>query len=275
MIKRNLSNILNQRYDKTALSRNRRIDYTCAMKILPMKTTTIKHITNKILKIAKIALLTLGSLFTILCVLSLTPLPYYTRAWLGRSINCDKNFTPRYIIMLGGGGMPSEENLIRLYYTAEAATIFPLAQIIVAHPFDSISYIKMRHDLMIRGIDSSRIHFEHFGLNTRAQALFTAKLFPDSKTANTMIVSSPEHIRRSIFTFRKAGYTSLCGYAATEIDMDIDLTVDQRIVGGRRFIPNVDNNVGMRYNFWTYFKIEISCLREFTALSYYWIKGWI
>ncbi len=171
--------------------------------------------------------------------------------------------------------MPGEENLIRLYYTAEAANLYPEAKIIIAHPFDSVVYVRMKRDLMLRGVDSIRIHFEDLGLNTRAQAIFTSECFPDAIKSNVCLVSSPEHIRRSILTFRKVGFCSLCGYGAVDVDMNIDLTVDAHIVGGRRFIPNVDNNVGMRYNFWTYLKIEISCLREFVALSYYWAKGWI
>jgi len=235
----------------------------------------ITQIAKRTLHTIKISVFILGCLFLIMCILSLTPAPYYTRAWLGRSLNTDKNFAPQYIIMLGGGGMPGEENLIRLYYTAEAATLYPNAHLIIDHPYDSLVYARMKNDLVLRGVDSSRISFEKFGLNTRAQALYTASFFPQIQHANICIVSSPEHIRRAILTFRKAGFNSLCGYGAVDVDMNIDLTIDKRIVGGRRYIPNIDNNVGMRYNFWTYFKIEISCLREFVALTYYWAKDWI
>ena len=235
----------------------------------------IKPIALKAAHSVKIMVLVFGTLFISLSILAFTSLPYTTRAWLGKSLNSDKYFTPQYIIMLGGGGMPGEENLIRLYYTAEAAAIFPHAQIIVDHPYDSLVYARMKNELIIHGVDSSRIHFEKLGLNTRAQALYTADQYPAAMHSKICIVSSPEHIRRSILTFRKAGFTSLCGYGAVDVDMNIDLTVERLKVGGRRFIPDVDNNVGMRYNFWTYFKIEISCLREFVAISYYWAKGWI
>ena len=34
-------------------------------------------------------------------------------------------------------------------------------------------------------------------------------------------------------------------------------------------------NVALRYNMWSYMQYEIIVLREYTAIAYYWVKGWI
>ena len=37
-------------------------------------------------------------------------------------------------------------------------------------------------------------------------------------------------------------------------------------------MPEVGNNLNIRYNFWNYLKLEITCLREFSAIAYYKIE---
>mgnify|MGYP006090763245 FL=1 len=34
-------------------------------------------------------------------------------------------------------------------------------------------------------------------------------------------------------------------------------------------------NLALRYNMWSYMQYEIIVLREYTAIAYYWMKGWI
>jgi len=209
----------------------------------------------------------------IMCLLAFTSLPYWARYSLG--VHKGKyNFKPGYIIMLGGNGMPSEDNLMRLYYTADIGTKYNLAKIILAHP-DSMIYGKMKKELIIKGIDSTRIFFETKGKNTRAEALNIAAVFPEAVNAKVVIVSSPEHIYRAFLVFRKAGFTNIGACPSFENDVSIDLTYDERKLGGRKHIPDIAKNISMRYNFWSYFKLEITCLREYMALGYYYIKGWI
>jgi len=148
------------------------------------------------------------------------------------------------------------------------------ARIILAHP-DSIVYGKMKKELMVRGIDSTRISFETQGKNTRAEALNIAAIFPEAVSAKVIIVSSPEHIYRSILVFKKAGFTNIGACPSFENGVSVDLSYDETKLGGRKHVPDVGNNLIMRYNFWSYFKLEITCLREYTALGYYYIKGWI
>lgn len=61
-----------------------------------------------------------GIIFIVFLILALTPAPFYMHYALGTDPNKSKaDFTPEYILMLGG--MPSEDNLMRLYYVAEYA----------------------------------------------------------------------------------------------------------------------------------------------------------
>ena len=65
-------------------------------------------------------------------------------------------------------------------------------------------------ELINRGIHENRILFEQHGTNTRSQALnlrlFHGRLLVRS---SLLIVSSPEHMRRSILSFRKAGFKEI------------------------------------------------------------------
>lgn len=177
--------------------------------------------------------------------------------------------------MLGGGGMPSGDNLMRLNYTFDLARENKTSGIIIVHPLDSSVYAKMKNELIIRDIDSLRIFFESHGTNTRSQALGLAKMFPKTVNAKITIVTSPEYMLRSVLVFRKIGYKNIGTCPAFEENMATDLSFDGKNLGGRKYIPDIGKNVNIRYNFWSYLKIEIDCLREFTALTYYKLKGWI
>ena len=34
-------------------------------------------------------------------------------------------------------------------------------------------------------------------------------------------------------------------------------------------------SLNIRYNMWSYLKYEITVMREWCAIAYYWIRGWI
>jgi hypothetical protein len=53
------------------------------------------------------------------------------------------------------------------------------------------------------------------------------------------------------------------------------LKYSHKKLGGKKFTPDVSENMGLRYNYWNYLKLEITCLREFAALCYYKVNGWI
>ena len=40
-------------------------------------------------------------------------------------------------------------------------------------------------------------------------------------------------------------------------------------------MPDISGNPDLRYTFWNYLKLEITCLREYVAIAYYWMNDWI
>jgi uncharacterized SAM-binding protein YcdF (DUF218 family) len=235
-----------------------------------------KKVTQNILKIVSYTLIISGIIFLFLITLAFTPLPYYWRNWLA-NIEKYEVSQPDYIIMLGGGGMPSEDNLIRLYYTAQLGIDNPKAYIIIAHPKDSSVQCQMRQELMIRGIDSVQIRFASEGTNTQSQIMILKDSFPEILLKKAIVITSPEQIRRTLLAFRKAGFKHIGGLPSFSqaMDRDFDLQFNNRKLKGSKYIPEVGDKLSLRYNFWNYLKLEITCLRELTALAYYKLNGWI
>jgi uncharacterized SAM-binding protein YcdF (DUF218 family) len=218
--------------------------------------------------------LVLGSFLFILLILSFTRIPYDVSAWLGKK-SSRYTYKPDAIVFLGGSGMPSEANLIRLYYTSALAQKYPKAEIWIVHPKDTNVIADMRDELILHNVDSNRIHIEKLGTNTRDQALSLARDAHQLLFRKLVLVTSPENMLRSVKTFRKAGFRNVGGEAAFENAMFADLGFDYKKLGGRKYIPDVSSNLGLRYNFWNYLKLEINCLREFTAIAYYELNGWM
>jgi uncharacterized SAM-binding protein YcdF (DUF218 family) len=115
-----------------------------------------------------------GSLFLLQILLALTSAPFWI--WYGMGTKyAGISRPPDYIVVLGGGGMPSESGLMRCWYADKAAGFFPDAKVIIALPgdtADSLSSVNgMKKELILRGIAPERILFEDSGTNTRAQAM--------------------------------------------------------------------------------------------------------
>ena len=201
-------------------------------------------------------------------------LPYDAVHWLGTS-KSEYKFQPQALVFLGGSGMPSEANLIRLYYTSALAGKFPGSKVIIVHPKDTAVIALMREELMLHHVDSTRISVEKRGTNTREQAMKLAEDFPELKSKNIVIITSTENMRRSVQVFRKLGFAHVGGQACFENAMFVDLEYDYKKLGGKKFVPDVSSNQGLRYNFWNYLKLEITFLRELTAIGYYKLNGWI
>ena len=122
------------------------------------------------LRILRIFLMVAGFFFLAALVVAFTSLPFWGIYWLGTS-KSELKSTPATIVLLGGGGMPGAENLMRIWHTGNAAGSFPDAGIIIAMPGDTTNLKStpqmMKAELVIRGIASSRIHIENEGTNTR------------------------------------------------------------------------------------------------------------
>ena len=226
---------------------------------------------KKLGKALRIFFFVLGILFTAMIVLAFTPVPFYMYFHLGQDPYGEVELSqPSHVVMLGGGAMPSEDNLIRLYHASAIARHFGIPVILV-HPEDSVCQAEMTRLLRQDGVDS--IMYMTAGSNTRSQAIGLKEAFPELTQQQIIVVTSPEHVTRAVKCLRKVGFEDLIGKAAYPATVDFDLSLEKEKLGGNGAVPAVEN-INMRYNFFNYLKLEITCLREYCALAYYRIKGW-
>jgi uncharacterized SAM-binding protein YcdF (DUF218 family) len=213
--------------------------------------------------------------FTLVALaLSFTDIPYHAYHRLGTK-NSAMNRAPEMIVILSGSGMPSPDGLIRAWYGAQAARKYPGARIVIALPYDEGDSLKplklMANELMAKGIDDGRIQFEPHGFNTRSQALNVAAMFRDEAAVSpVMLVTSPEHMYRSVRAFKKAGFASVGGLPAFDQPIEPGKVMDTENTGDIRV-----RGLNLRYNMWSYLHYELIVLREYFAIGYYRLKGWI
>ena len=270
-----------------------------------------------ILRILKYILFFFGCLFLILFIFCLTSAPFWT--WYNMSTkHAGIHRPPEFIVVLGGGGMPSESGLMRTWYAARLGNHFFRSKIIIALPGDTVdslsSVYQMKEELILHGISGKRISFESHGTNTRAQALNIYKRISNieqgilnderpgtlesqshkvtesqidrvnrnssfvdrySKFKSILIVTSPEHLYRAVLAFRKAGFLLVDGLPAFETAIESELSFDDRLLGGKRWLPAIGKNITVRYQFWTQLHYEQLVMREWLAIVYYKLNGWI
>ena len=229
-------------------------------------------------KILRILILFLGGVLLVMIILSFTSLPFWADYHLGVS-SSTLNHKPEVIIIMGGSGMPSQNGLIRCYYGAQAAINFPDARIIIALPGDTLdtesSVRLMGQELIIRGVDSTRIIYENEGTNTRWEALNVKQRFYPNTSPALLIITSPSHMFRSIKTFEKAGFNNVGGMASFGRANEEELHFINEDLGGNQQLPDMGKQINLRYKVWTRMHIQISVIREYLAISYYWLMGWI
>ncbi len=213
-----------------------------------------------------------------LVVLALTPVPWRIYRGLGddgSQLKCG----PEFIVVMGGGGIPSESGLMRTFAAAEAARKFPGARVVIATPGNVASTnstaAKMREELVMRGVARPRIIFEDKGRHTREQAVNCfGLLHAGGRQPAVLIVTSPEHMRRCLLSFRKAGFTNVAGSATVDAVVEADLRFKTEELKNRH-VPDVGQSMMIRYQFWNTVQIEGRVLRELSALAYYKLLGWI
>ncbi|MFV0266723.1 MAG: YdcF family protein [Draconibacterium sp.] len=240
-----------------------------------MMKTKVKSIF--FLRLLRTILMFAGIFFLLCVVTALTSAPFWGYHWLGTS-KSELEQKPQYIVLLGGGGMPSQSNLMRSWYTAHAAKSFPDAKVIIAMPGeleDSLSTPqKMKAELEVRNVPAEQILFEAQGTNTRSQALNCAGLI--AYKTPVLLVTSPEHMRRAVLSFRKVGFEKVNALPAFENAAEADFSFkDDELGGNKILVPDVGQNINMRYQLWNHLKYEILVAREMFALSYYKLRGWI
>jgi uncharacterized SAM-binding protein YcdF (DUF218 family) len=194
---------------------------------------------------------------------ALTSLPGRAYSWLSDDADGFQG-SPDIIVVLGGGGIPSESGLTRCWYGADLAQTYSNAVLIAALPDDKgkeISNVeRMRGELVLRGISETRVQLETQGLNTHQQAAnLYARLTAEGDHPSVMLITSEYHLRRALKTFRKAGFEKVTGMPAHSRDVDADL----------------GPLVNLRYTFWNNLEAYIMLARECTAMSVYKLKGWM
>lgn len=217
----------------------------------------------------------LGIVFLFQIILSFTSLPFWMYYYLGVD---EGKFcgSPDYIIVLGGGGMPSESGLMRTYHASKIAENHLSANIIIALPgdttLDGSSVSLMKQELCTRGIDAERINFENEGTNTRMQALKIAQKIPNN--SKIIIVTSPDHMYRACKTFQKVGLKYACGKPAFEKAIEVSIEIEEEL-GGNNYLTSMGNSKQFRYQFWNHIKYQNLVYREYLAIFYYKLRGWI
>lgn len=232
--------------------------------------------------IVKYILYSCGVLFITLVVLSFTDIPFNAYFWLGTH-NSTLKKKPDYIVLLGAGGMPSPESFMRIFYATEFARQYPKSHIVLAMPSpDSVltkgsAVGKMYDELIFRGVDSCRIIIESEGINTYEQVRNTVSLLDGAlDTVSLCVVTSPEHMYRSVMAFNKHGIEYVGGRPAFERVEDEEVFLRRTKLKSKNTEQDKEiMNLSLRYNMWNYMKYEILIIREFCAIAYYKINGWI
>ncbi len=228
-------------------------------------------------RVARIVVPLAGLLSMAVFATCFTSYPWRAYMWMARD-NATLDRAPDYIVVLGGGGIPSESGLMRTYHGAEEARRFENARVIVALPEDKLTKTNatelMKGELVMRGVSPRRLLTEAAGRNTREQALNVAKMIDHD--AQVLVVSSPYHMRRALGSFRKAGFTAVAGSAAFDSSVKSELHYKSSELGGRDLpMPDIGGRMEIRYDFWNSLRYACEVLREACALAYYRLRGWI
>ncbi len=291
-----------------------------------MKKGKVEHFLMQAWRVLKVLMIAAGVFSMAMIILALTSAPFWI--WYGMGVKkAGIHRSPDFIVVMGGGGMPSESGLMRCWYASKVANHFTRSRIIIALPGDSkdslSSVNQMKKEMELRGVAGERIILEDSGTNTRDEALRVMRLIqnleirshddalppkmeplskasgdpmhgngPSSTVADKsssladqssavacnsslLIVTSPEHLYRAMLTFKKAGFLKVDGVPAFEKTIEADLSFDSRKLGAKTWVPDVGRNITIRYQFWLHMEYELLVLREYFALAYYKLQGWI
>ena len=240
------------------------------------KGKTVRRTWNNIARavhwLSNITIRVLGGGFLIVLILAFTDVPYWAYYHLGV---CDNGLAvePQVIVVLGGAGMPSPDGLQRTHFGSVAAGHFPNSLIYIALPSDPEDEHPMQQpglmakEMVRKGVNAERIMFLHRGYNTRTQALELKEVIREEET-KLLIVTAPEHMFRAIRTFKRVGFKEIGALPTFEVPLSED-----QILGSDDGLSV--NHPTLRYNFWSYLQYEVRVLREYTAITYYWLMGWI
>ena len=217
-----------------------------------------------------------GIVFVIQMGFAVFGVPHPVSDWL-RCSKISKIENPQWIIILGGSGIPSTATLIRSYYGAYCALAHPDADCIVALPAKGNPATgntgRMKHELVLRGVNPARIKMEYHGMNTHQQAVNIAKMIKD-KNRPIIVVTSPYHMRRAYLCFKKAGFKNIGCLPANSTGGEKDYELAQIAWSGVSF--NIGHTIGwLRYGIWSNMTAQIWMSRELLGIMIYKSRRWI
>jgi uncharacterized SAM-binding protein YcdF (DUF218 family) len=220
-----------------------------------------------------------GMFFLLVLYLATTGVPWRWYGSMGQpGINAAK--PPDVIVMMGGGGIPSESGLMRSWKTAEAARIFSNAVIMVAMPDDGSETAThgIEHELIMRGVAEDRLRREPKGRNTREQALEVHRMLvqPGGDEPVLGLVTSPEHMTRTWLSFKKAGFSHLTALPSWPEAIQLDLSYHENELGSTVTLGGrVGGSDMIKYKVWDNMGLMMRCTRETMAIWYYRLMGWL
>ncbi len=238
-------------------------------------------VARKAIRTVRAALMLLGGVALLLVAAQFTNLPWRAYRSLAR-VEVPFTGPPSHILLMGGSGIPGESALMRTYYAAYAAAQHPAAEVLVALPRAAAQSDASRNyldELRLRGAAPERLRILADGNNTREQALRLAAELGQwtNGRPRVLIVTSPEHVRRTAASIRRTCQAELAALPAFPLSLeDPDLT--PRVAPGpHRSAEAAPAGFGVhiRYNLWANLRYSCDALREGAALLYYRLRGWI
>lgn len=208
----------------------------------------------------KNALAVLGGLAIIFVLSALMGLYKPVEKWLSSaeySPSCD------YIVLLPAGPVPNSATLARAYKTAEEYARNPSAKVIISHKMET-RYIgstlwTITVELTLRGVPREAILLEKRARSTNEHAKYIKEgNLGDYRKDSYLLVTSPSHIKRSVMTFRAAGFQRIYGASSTTESGWEDL----------------GQGLFLRYQIWDRMVAQILVIRELAAITFYKLRGW-
>jgi uncharacterized SAM-binding protein YcdF (DUF218 family) len=241
-------------------------------------------------RLARTVVFLLGLIFLLITAAQFTNLPWRAYRHLSE-IPDPSTAPPAYILVMGGSGIPGESGLMRTFYAAQAATLHPDADVLVAMPLGTAQSEASRaylDEIRLRGVPAERIRVLDGGRNTREQAIRLAEYLADrAHTSPVLIVTDPEHIRRTAACIRKVGEEmkleiQLGALPAFTLSIEdplpwraVDLDSPGQASAGRAAVPDIGSSFALRYNLWSNLGYSQDCFREASAMFYYRLRGWL
>ncbi len=219
-----------------------------------------------------------GLIFLFLLALCFTPYPWRAYSSLSKDAHGLAS-PPDVLVMMGAGGIPGKDDFMRSYALAAAARQYPNALVAVAiTDTNDPAVVRLKDELVMRGIKPERILWEDQGRNTREQALrMHDLLYADGMEPGVLLITSPSHLKRSLLAFRKAGFHDIAGQTEVATSLQSDLSYQPAQLGGDTTQPiaAIGRLPFFRYEIWNNLAYLLGYAQETTALAYYRAMGWI